>query len=407
MSQMSVELRQKKAALIEEARKVLSSTMTPESRAKYDAMVADVKTMNEDIERMERQDAMDAALNASVRSEQRGPLSDADDKSESAQKEARKLSAFWNYAKRGNRALNAEEQRALGESVASAGGYTVPTLFDKDIQTALLAYGDIINKVHQFDTTDGAPIQLPMANDTATLAVEIAENPTSNPEQDVAFQQLTFTPVELTSGQVLVSNQLLEDAAFDLQGYLSKLFAIRYMRGLTNKFTNGSVDGTSIQGVVSAVTQKVTITTQGTLQYKDIVNIFTGLDPAYVGLPSCGWSFNQNTYGQLLGIVDNEARPILVSSVSAGAPDRLFGKPVALNQYLPNVAASTATLGATNSPIMFGDWSSYWLRNAGKQRFVRLVERYGELNQTAFILFRRVAGKYVNAGTNPIIAFKG
>lgn len=404
----AMELRQKKAQLIADIRTELAKDQTAETRAKVEAMKADVVTMTTDIENLDAQDALELSLrNATNPVLHVDPNADANGAAEAEKRKAEFYrAAHAKYLRFGKSRLNAEEHRALAEGTASEGGYTVPTLFNKDIQIAEKAFGPILTKLHSFHTDNGDPMQIPLANDTATVAVELSEN-TQVTEADLAFQQMTFTPVQMTSGIVQVSNQLLEDSGTDIAALLTNLFGIRYARGLTAKVTNGSTDTTSIHSLLSKVAQKATIITKGTLVYQDVVNIFAALDPAYRDSPSTAWSFNNTVYGNLLGIVDTYGRPILVASLASGAPDTIFGKPVVLNQSLPNLTASGGTLAVGYSPIMFGAWDSYWLRDAGSPRMVRLTERYADYNQTAFILFRRVAGQYLNAGTNPIIAFEG
>jgi HK97 family phage major capsid protein len=386
-------------------------------------MIADVTTLNADIE---REDSL-AAFENEIRSSSRPKMDQPGDNGAPAEDRNAQVKAAWEAGIRGGfRSLSTEqrsalekhasergvklhnaEQRDLITTTGNEGGYLVPTLFNNDIQVAIKSFGKILNKVYTYNTNDGSPIQLPLVNDTSVVATEVSQA-TVISEADVVFQQATSQPILMTSGIVRVSNSLLADSAVDVSSLLTRLFGIRYGRGLNAMLTTtGSANGTSVEALISNVSQEATIGTQGTLKYSDIVNIFTALDPGYVDDPSVAWSFNNATYGALLGITDNYGRPIMVQSLASGAPDTIFGKPVVLNQNLPNITASGGTLSGTTSPIMFGAWNSYWVRNAGPARMKRLVERYADFDETAFVLLQRVSGQYLNAGTNPIIAFKG
>jgi HK97 family phage major capsid protein len=422
----TLELRQKKAKMIADARTFADKGLTTETRAQYDAMIADVVLINQDIE---REDSL-ASFESEVRASAGRPKLDQPGDGTAvptAQERSAQVKAAWEAGIRGGfRSLSAEqrstlekdakarnlplhndEKRDLVTTVGNEGGYTVPTGFNSDIQVAVKSFGKILTKVFMFNTNDGAPIQLPLINDTAVVATEISQA-TVIGEQDVVFQQATSTPILMTSGIVRVSNSLLADSGVDVSGLLTRLFGIRYGRGLNTMLTTaGSANGTSVQALVANVAQEATIGTVGTLKFADINNTFISLDPGYVDDPSVAWSFNNATYGALLGIVDTYGRPIMVQSLAAGAPDTIYGKPVVINQALPNLTATAGTLTATGSPIMFGAWNSYWVRNAGPGRMKRLVERYADFDETAFVLLQRVSGQYLNAGSNPIIALRG
>ena len=48
-----------------------------------------------------------------------------------------------------------------------------------------------------------------------------------------------------------------------------------------------------------------------------------------------------------------------------------------------------------NFPVMFGDFSNYWIGERGKRVIKRLVERYADRGQVAFITSERVDAKLV------------
>jgi HK97 family phage major capsid protein len=46
-------------------------------------------------------------------------------------------------------------------------------------------------------------------------------------------------------------------------------------------------------------------------------------------------------------------------------------------------------------PVMFGDFSNYWIGDRGKRVIKRLVERYADRGQVAFLITERVDAKLV------------
>jgi HK97 family phage major capsid protein len=59
-------------------------------------------------------------------------------------------------------------------------------------------------------------------------------------------------------------------------------------------------------------------------------------------------------------------------------------------------------MAANAKSILFGDFSNYLIREVMDFTVLRLVERYAEYLQVAFIGFQRVDGNLIIAGTNPI-----
>ncbi len=127
------------------------------------------------------------------------------------------------------------------------------------------------------------------------------------------------------------------------------------------------------------------------------MNFYASLDPAYI--PNSYFVMNSTTWAELMNVTDTLGRPLLQSDTN-GAPFRsLFGRNILTAQALPNPAAS-------NSPILFGDFSEgYTLRTGGQMVVRKLVERYAEFDAAGFVSFARVGG-YSTASTgapNPIV----
>ena len=67
---------------------------------------------------------------------------------------------------------------------------------------------------------------------------------------------------------------------------------------------------------------------------------------------------------------------------------KLFGYPVYICNHMDDVTPSSI-------PVMFGDFSYYWIGDRGKRVIKRLVERYADHGQVAFITTERVDAKLV------------
>ena len=67
---------------------------------------------------------------------------------------------------------------------------------------------------------------------------------------------------------------------------------------------------------------------------------------------------------------------------------KLFGYPVHICDFMDNVVPG-------GIPVMFGNFSYYWIGDRGKRVIKRLVERYADRGQVAFITTERVDAKLV------------
>jgi HK97 family phage major capsid protein len=59
-------------------------------------------------------------------------------------------------------------------------------------------------------------------------------------------------------------------------------------------------------------------------------------------------------------------------------------------------------MAANAKSILFGRLDKYKLRLVKQATLLRLVERYADNLQVAFLLFARADGRLLDAGTNPV-----
>lgn len=165
---------------------------------------------------------------------------------------------------------------------------------------------------------------------------------------------------------IQVARELLDDTGVDLVGYL----AMSCGRALGNKFGADLVTGTGTgqpSGVLTGASSGVTGTTGkgGSPQYADLVNLEYSVIAPYRQSRSCYWMAADKTIGGFRLIVDANGRPIWEPSMVLGAPDLLLGKPLVADPFMPAVALSGI------KPVLFGDFSQFFVRIVGPVRFER------------------------------------
>lgn len=311
--------------------------------------------------------------------------------------------AFEAYIRRGFGGMSGEERevlmanfsggmetRAMGTTSAAAGGALIPQEFYAKLFEAMKAIGGVRqSRATVMQTGSGAPMPIPLVDDTANVGALLAEN-TQITAQDYTFAQKTLNSYVYTSKLVLVSFQMLQDAFFDIEGWLARSLGTRVARAVNAHFTTGTgtaqpegvVTGAQ-SGVVAASGNTVTIT------YDNLVNMIHAVDPAY--RDNAEWMFNDATLKIIRQLKDSQNRPLWQQDMALGVRPTILGYPYVINQDM-------AVMAANAKSILFGDFSYYLIREVQDLRVLRLDERYADFLQVGFFAFARTDGITANPG---------
>lgn len=408
------ELRAKRANLWEQQKAIRDKALVTENRVmnseehtEFNRIEAEMKTLLEQAEAIERHDANGANLN-----DTRGRIaatSTAGDDPEQVEtrKKAVRQSAFRRWMRDGAAAVYEEEERevaaastgnalrAMSLGVDAQGGYLAPPEFQRRIIEATLAFGGIrAARVSVFTTDHGRDLPIPANDDTANSGARVGENVAVGNATDLSFQLKTLKAYKYTSNLILVPNELLQDSVFDLDGFLARAIATRLGRTTSTDFTTG--DGASgPEGVATFSTQGTQGATGQTTSiiYNDFLDLEHSVDPTY--RTNAEWMFRDATLLVIKKLKDGEGRPLWSPGMATGAPDRILGYRYVINQ-------SVAAMAASAKSILFGDFSHFAIRDVSGTVLRRLVERYAEYDQVGFIAFERHDSKLLDAGTHPI-----
>jgi HK97 family phage major capsid protein len=297
------------------------------------------------------------------------------------------------------------EMTGIQTTTTTGGGYVIPRGFQNELEKALLAYGGMWETSRILKTSMGNVLDWPKVNDTANKAYLLAESVSAaTSAAAVVFGQQQFEAYKYTSGLIQVPTELLEDSQFDIPSLMVELLAERIWRGTNEAFT--TADGSSKpKGILASGNAAYGASTEDdqVLSYNDIVNLEHSVDPAYRTMPGCGWMFHDTVLKALKKIKDTANQPIWAPGLmQIGEPSKLLGYKYTINQDMPIFWTANATDNDNDKTVLFGDLKKYIIRQVRNMRIVRLNERYGELDQTAFVVFFRVDGDLLNGGTNPV-----
>ena len=287
------------------------------------------------------------------------------------------------------------EHRALSVGTDSAGGYTVPEGFSNELERSMLAFGGPRRVARIVSTDSGNDLPWPTVDDTSNKGAILGEGGSIGASTDPSFGVITFKAYKYSSKPVLVSQELLEDSAFNMASVIASLLGERIGRAGAEHFTTGD-NSSKPQGITVGAGAGVTAAGAAAVTADELISLQDALDPAYESFPSVGWMMKKSTITAIRKLKDSDGQYLWQPGLTAGQPDLLLGKPYTVNQDMPAMATG-------NVSIVYGAMEKYVIRDVTSARFYRLEERYRDNDQTGFILFSRHDGRLLDAGTNPVI----
>jgi HK97 family phage major capsid protein len=376
-------LREKRANAWEEAKSFLNRVTNSDGRvsdedaAIYDRMETDIHAMGKEIERLERQAALDLELSRPLSE----PVRTAPGAYQGEPKEPRATDEyrrdFFNVM-RGKPVTN-----LLQEGVDTDGGYLVPVEFDRNLVQAM-ADANIMRRLANVITT-AAPRKIPMVAQEST-ASWVDENATI-PESTVTFAQKTIDAYKLTD-LVRVSQELLYDSMFNLPAFLTREFARALGAAEEQAFLVGTGIGrpTGLFRTTGGADIGVTAASTSSISFDDLIGLVYSLRVPY--RRNARFIMNDGTVGAVRKLKDSNGQFLWQPSLQVGEPDRLIGYPIYTSPYVPTLAASALVAS-------FGDYSNYWIADRQGRSMQRLVELYSINGQVGFLISQRVDGKVI------------
>ena len=276
-------------------------------------------------------------------------------------------------------ATSAQQHRQQGTSPGAAGGFlTNPDFFQElivrlDARSGLRRFGRTIT------TQTGASMSVPRLNDVGNEGDEVPENDPI-PPNDLIFEQATLGSVKHTSGEIVFSNELLQDALIGIPGLLGDAIGRRIGRARSAVETANLIAGITTIGAGGAAPDA-----------DDVKALFYAIRPDYREEPSTAWLMTDEIADVLRDVaVSGMGIPWWMPGASASDPDRLLGK----NVYISN---DLEAIGDGNVSIVFGAGElGFWIRDVQGVRVERLEERRALTGGVSFVGWMRGDGAVVD-----------
>lgn len=409
-------LREKRNDIVEKMETMLARSadngMSIEEQDEYTALEAEVTRLDVDIEARDRAEARAARLDA-PREVREGIVKPTTVK---VYENHTRLydAAFDRYLRGGVQGLSAAERdvletRAQSVGTTTEGGYLVPDGFRQKLIDVRAAFGGLAAHVDSFSTSTGNPLEYPTINDTANVGGLTAEGSAFVDGADMVFGTVNLGAYKFTSTgagtttPLRVSNELLQDSAFDVAGLVARKLGERIARKEADAWVNGS--GTGEPEGVFHPTKDLDVATADAIVYADLLGLESLLDPAYEA--NAQWLMSKATWQVIRAIVGSDGRPLVQEAAQAGiggsVPKVLLGYPVIIDEACTDFGSATGP--STN--IGLGDWrEAYALRRV--QDLVVVVNPWTRANygQVEFTAYSRADGVVQNKAAYKLLANK-
>lgn len=278
----------------------------------------------------------------------------------------------------------------LSEGTNTAGGYLVPTEFEREVIRKLENDVAIRRAGARVFTMNTNRLEVPIESDRG-VGGWVAEN-TAYTENDPSFGQIALTPYKYTR-LIQATEEMMEDSGVNVADYLVEIFARDFAEAEDKAFLEGTGTNqpTGIFNDANIIENDATSTTWGdktaTFEADDIVAHFFSLKAGY--RRNSTWIMNSASAEAIRTMKDNNGRylwDITRGGVTEGVAGTLLGRPVIISDNISDDATD-------GNQILFGDFSFYLI---GQRRGITIQRSEHYAFNTGLLTFRasmRVDGK--------------
>ena len=390
-------LREKRANLWNETKAFLEShraedgTVSAEDNATYEKMEADVVALGKEIDRLERQAAIDREMDQPTAA----PLVSRP-VAPTAQKQGRASdeykTAFWGMIR--NRVATPGVMNALQVGTDSEGGYLVPDEYERTLVQGLEEENVLRSLCTVIQTSSGdRKIPLVASHGTASWVDEEG----TIPDSDDTFGQITIGAHKVAT-MIKVSDELLQDSVFNIESYIAAEFARRIGAAEEEAFITGNGTGKPTGLLHATNGAGIGVTTNGNTPTADeIFDLIHSIKSVY--RKKAVFLLNDSTLKTLRKLKDGQDQYLWQPGLKEGQPDTLLNYRLVTSPFMPEIDSG-------NKVILFGDFKSYWIADRQGRSFQRLNELYAATGQVGFRATQRVDGRLVLAEAMKCLAVK-
>lgn len=397
-------LRQRRSKALADARAINDRAikdngraLNTEERSQWDAHIKDVSDLKTEIDRCERQLALDKEIDSVTARDLSGdPGAEARDLVASAtggevELAKRQQAAFGKFLRSGLTGLGDSERRDLSVGSGPDGGFTIaPQQWVNKLVQAVDDQTFIRQKATKHMVTTSESLGMPSLDTDISDADWTSELATGSLDTAMKFGRRELKPSPLAK-RVKVSNSLIERSAQPVESLVMQRLAYKF--GVTEEkgFLTGngvgkplglfvaSNDGLPTSRDVSSGGTSLSATAGANSQAgaDAMINMKFALKAQY--WTKAEWLFHRDILSIIAKFKDANGQYLFRESLRAGESDTLLGRPINMSEFAPNTNTTGLYVG------LLGDFSFYHIADSLAMRVQRLTELYAESNQIGYI----------------------
>ncbi|NJM83023.1 MAG: phage major capsid protein [Tabrizicola sp.] len=286
------------------------------------------------------------------------------------------------------------EGKALSTAVAADGGYLIDPQTADTVRSMLVSTSSLrsVANVVQVDASS-FDVLIDRSEVGSGWATEVAATvETATPQ----IERISIKLHEL-SAMPKASQRLLDDSAFDVEGWLAEKIATRFIRAEAAAFINGDgvdkpkgillpakvANDSWVWGSLGYVASGAAADFAATNAADAIINLVYALGADYRA--NATFVMNSKTTGAVRKMKDADGRFLWLDGLQQGEPARLMGYPVLICEDMPDIAAEAYA-------IAFGDFrSAYTIAERPDLRILR--DPFSAKPNVLFYANKRVGGE--------------
>lgn len=390
MSQsLAQQLMERRAKLITDAQSIAqkgvteSRDLTVEEQSSFDAMIAEATALHQRATAVHEAEERARDLESSFRGQTGGDLNEqrAGSQESALGKWAReaRIGDGFDLAPEHNAERRAIATRGRGveqRDMSATGGVAQNGVYSQLWEYAVSAMQLLQAGVDIINTTDGNTLPMPRVTAHAST-----DNTALNAHDPIVESDSTISTVNLSVAKygflTDVPQELVQDATFDLEGYIARNAGRQLGRRVTQVAATAAIAGFTTAGVTGPTGTSTTLGTQSTVgQGSDLlIDLFHSVLPDYRN--GAAFVMGDPMAAMVRKLKTSTGDPVWQPALTVGDPDMILGKPVYID-------ANFASPAANAKSVFFGDWSALKVRIAGGLRFERSSEFHFGNDQVVF-----------------------
>lgn len=269
------------------------------------------------------------------------------------------------------------EQKLAGGHVIDTAAYAMPNGMDGSHEKAV-ARESVMRQIGTVLShySGSAKIWAAMSDDAAEFVPEDGSIDVKDIEDD-------FTRIQVGRHKLATLLRLpmdfVSDAAFDLESYLVKRLARAFAKAEDRAFIFGS----GVNEPIGLLDDEAGAETgvSATMSYDSMIDLYFSVKPEY--RKRGVWLMNDETALTLKKLKDDAGNYLW-----RGCDDTILGKPVMITEHMPNAEAGS-------KPVLFGDFSYYWIVKRSPVTVKTLRELFALKGQIGYLAFEFIDGKLI------------